>query len=112
VGNVELIPFSDVLAQVDMPWVRENTERLWQTERGQCFRHYRQAALLTEQLLRESGVERVDRIVVPADGTLFEGELDIVRPNQACATRCRVRNRRASVAVRRPRIGASQSSSG
>src|SRR5690349_11956156 len=65
-GN--LISFSNVLAQVDMAWVMENTERLWQTERGQCFRHYRQAALLAEKLLRESGVERVERIVVPADG--------------------------------------------
>src|ERR1051326_5918139 len=63
-----LISFSNVLAQIDMDWVMANTERLWQTERGQCFRHYHQAALLAEKLLREAGVERVERIVVPADG--------------------------------------------
>jgi len=79
------IPFSNVLAQLDMPWVMEHTERLWRTELGQCFRHYRQAALLAEKLLRESGVERVERIVVPADGkTTF---LDRTMPMAWDATR-------------------------
>lgn len=63
-----LIPFSKVLGQLDMEWILSNTERLWKIELGQCFRHYRQAALFAETLLRESGVERVERIVVPADG--------------------------------------------
>lgn len=95
-----LIPFSTVLDQVDAAWMLENTERLLQAERGQCFRHYRQAAIVAENLLRDAGLDRVERIVVPADGKTTH--LDRTMPLAWDATRGVLTVKKSPVAFEDP----------
>ncbi|HVF10776.1 MAG TPA: AAC(3) family N-acetyltransferase [Abditibacteriaceae bacterium] len=60
--------FSDVLNGIDTAWLLEQTERLWQVERGACFRHWHEAADMAASLLHNCGLERVEKIPVRADG--------------------------------------------
>ncbi|MBI3920025.1 MAG: AAC(3) family N-acetyltransferase [Armatimonadetes bacterium] len=60
--------FSAIRNLVDVRWLMDNTEALWRKELGQRFSDYRSAALFTEQLMKESGLESVERLVFPADG--------------------------------------------
>jgi hypothetical protein len=45
------------------------TEELWRKELGTTARHYRDAACFTETLMKEAGLERVERIIFPAEET-------------------------------------------
>jgi aminoglycoside 3-N-acetyltransferase len=60
--------FNELLKAIDGEWLLENTEKLWKIELGQCHRHCREAAKFTEQLMSDSGLKQVERIVFPADG--------------------------------------------
>jgi len=57
-----------ILQYIDMPWLLQHTEALWRLELGQTFSAQHAAAQYAEGLLREVGVERVERIPFPADG--------------------------------------------
>lgn len=54
--------------EVDVEWMLDRTEQLWRKERGQCCGNYREAAIFIEELMGESGLDRVERIPFPADG--------------------------------------------
>ena len=58
----------DVLPLVDTAWLMRNTEELWRKELGVTYRHYREAARFAEALMKEAGLERIERISFPADG--------------------------------------------
>jgi aminoglycoside 3-N-acetyltransferase len=57
-----------ILSSIDMPWLLQHTEALWRLELDQTFAAYRAAAKYAEELCREAGLERVERIAFPADG--------------------------------------------
>ena len=62
----------EVLAKIesrlDVKWMLRHTEELWRRELGQTFRHYREAATYVEELMRDVGLARVERLTFPADG--------------------------------------------
>ena len=72
--NLMITLFNEMLKAIDGEWLLENTEKLWKIELGQCHRHYREAAKFAEQLMRESGLKQVERIVFPADGKTSYGD--------------------------------------
>lgn len=56
------------LQHVDTAWLLQHTEALWRLELPQTFSAFRASAQYAETLLREAGLERVERITFPADG--------------------------------------------
>ena len=54
---------------IDTAWLLEHTEALWRLELPQTFASHRAAAQYAEGLLREAGLQRVERIAFPADGS-------------------------------------------
>jgi len=56
------------LQHVDTAWLLQHTEALWRLELPQIFAAFRASAQYAEGLLREAGLERVERITFPADG--------------------------------------------
>src|SRR5512138_783156 len=56
------------LQHIDTAWLLQHTEALWRLELPQTFTAQRAAARYAEGLLREAGLERVERITFPADG--------------------------------------------
>lgn len=66
--------FARMLAGIDMERVLVNIEHLWRCELGQTTRHRRQAARYVEELLRDAGLQQVERIAFPADGTTAYGD--------------------------------------
>ncbi|MHB0935758.1 MAG: AAC(3) family N-acetyltransferase [Armatimonadota bacterium] len=73
------------LQHVDIAWLLQHTEALWRLELPQTFFAQRAAAQYAEGLLREAGLERVERITFPADGAATY--LDMTMPMAWEATR-------------------------
>lgn len=65
--------FDALARELDFPWMMANTEALWKIELGHTYRDHRRSARFVERLLRQSGLARVERIALPADGkTTFQ----------------------------------------
>jgi aminoglycoside 3-N-acetyltransferase len=90
----------DVLPLVDTAWLMRNTEELWRKELGVTYRHYREAARFAEALMKEAGLERIERISFPADGRTTY--LDRTMPLAWDATRATLTVKQSRVAFEDP----------
>lgn len=60
--------YGKILEILDEKYLADNIEKLWKTELGQTFTDYRNAAELTACLMKEAGLDGVEKIPFPADG--------------------------------------------
>lgn len=65
-----------VRRSVETGRLMKTTDLLWREERGATFEHYRRSARLVERLMKEAGMESVERVEHPADGkTAFQDKV-------------------------------------
>ncbi|HOV22440.1 MAG TPA: AAC(3) family N-acetyltransferase [bacterium] len=60
--------YSQIYEIIDEKYLFYNIERLWKVEFGQTFKDYHNAAELTARLIKEVGLQNVEKISFPADG--------------------------------------------
>ncbi len=60
--------YRSIFELIDEKWLSGSIEKLWKTELGQTFTDYHNAAEFTARLMKEAGLESVEKIPFPADG--------------------------------------------